>query len=205
MIIFYLPSKYFNRRCKKYQEYIWEYVMDSKLKKLSITMLWIIRLLIVGLPLLYILVWLFPDNSFSMNAVINPSLGNHLPGKLELNNRLLGIIGSLVCSLPLWIGFLWLSRLFSNYAQGIIFTLGNARIYSRLGWLCIISALLVQPLTDSIFSMAATINNPPGQRIIAFGFTNTNSTAIVCGIFLIIVARVMVIGHRINEEQQLTI
>lgn len=183
--------------------------MDKQLKKLSTALLWIIRVLMIILPLMDILVWLFPHNQFSLNAVIAPALSDHFNDKnfasLQINNQLLGMSGSLVALLPLWLGFLWLARLFKNYAQGTIFTLENARIYGKLGWLCIISALIIQPLTDSLYSVAATINNPPGQRIIAFGFTNTNFTAIICGIFLIIVARVMVIGHHISEEQQLTI
>lgn len=183
--------------------------MDDKLKKLSIVMLWIIRLFMIILPLMDILVWLFPHNQFSLNAVIAPALSDHIRDKtfasLKFNNQLLGMIGSLVGLLPLWLGFLWLTNLFKNYAMGMIFTLANAKIYGKLGWLSIISALIVQPLTESLFSVTATINNPPGQRIIAFGFSNTNFTAIICGVFLIIVARVMTIGHHINEEQQLTI
>ena len=186
--------------------------MDNKLTILCRRMLLLLRILLIGLPLIMLFSWAFPDNAFSINAYFGPTIGHSINGdlkaalqKFQWNNKAFGIAGALVSLLPLLIGLHKLIQLFKNYIQGNIFTATNAKIYGILGYLCLLSALLFQPLCDVLYSLAISINYPAGHRYIAFGFGNTNLTAIICGAFLIIVAQVMRIGHKINEEQELTI
>lgn len=186
--------------------------MDNRLTVLCRRMLLLFRILLIGLPLFTIFSWLFPVNDFSMTMYFGPTIGHSVNGdlkealqKFQWNNQIFGIAGALVSLLPLLIGLYKLIQLFKNYIQGNIFTAANAKIYGVLGYWCLLSALLFQPLSDALYSLAISINYPAGHRYIAFGFGNTNLTAIICGAFLIIVAHVMRIGHKINEEQELTI
>lgn len=186
--------------------------MDNKLTTLCRRMLLLFRFLLIALPLITVFSWAFPDNAFSINAYFEPAIGHSITGDLrtvlqrfQWNNKAFGIAGALVSLLPLLIGLYKLTQLFKNYIQGNIFTAANAKIYGILGYLCLLSALLFQPLCDVLYSLAISINYPAGHRYIAFGFRNTNLTTIICGAFLIIIAHVMRIGHKINEEQELTI
>lgn len=186
--------------------------MDNRLTVLCQRMLLLFRILLIGLPLFTTFSWIFPINDFSMTMYFGPTIGHSINGdlkealqKFQWNNQAFGIAGALVSLLPLLIGLYKLIQLFKNYIQGNIFTAANAKIYGVLGYWCLLSALLFQPLSDALYSLAISINYPAGHRYIAFGFGNTNLTAIICGAFLIIVAHVMRIGHKINEEQELTI
>jgi hypothetical protein len=186
--------------------------MDKKLITLCQRMLLLFRFLLIALPLIVLFSWAFPDNAFSMTMYLGSTIGHSISGdlrtalqKFQWNNKAFGIAGSLVSLLPLLIGLHKLVQLFKNYIQGNIFTAANAKIYGVLGYLCLSSALLFQPFCDMLYSLAISINYPAGHRYIAFGFGNTNLTAIICGAFLIVIAHVMRIGHKINEEQELTI
>ena len=96
-------------------------------------------------------------------------------------------------------------KLSKRYATGKVFTLDNAKSYSRLGLIYLLSALLLQPLSDMFFSLCVTINNPIGQRMISFGINVNNLTAIFFALVLIVIGQVMKLGHKISEEQELTV
>lgn len=178
--------------------------MYEKLKKVSLRGLRLLQVLLILIPLVTLFSWLCPENGFSQ-GVIGGFLGVNPVLQLLWNNKLLGLIGSAISLLPLMLALIWLAKLFRNYANGNIFISANSKIYSRLGYLCIISALILQPISEMIYALAISINYPVGQRFITFGFHTTSLTGIVCGVCLIAIAYVMQIGHAINEEQNLTI
>ena len=63
----------------------------------------------------------------------------------------------------------------------------------------------IAPTSQIFFSLCASINNPAGQRFIAFGINVNNLTAIFFAIILIVIGQVMKLGQKISEEQELTI
>ncbi|TXI92414.1 MAG: DUF2975 domain-containing protein [Neisseriales bacterium] len=182
--------------------------MYAKLATISKRVQLILKIIFILLLFFISYSWLFPQSSFS-HAVLGPSLGGYATesqiDQFQLNNQLIGFTGSFLGLLPLFIGLRWLIKLFTNYARGEIFTVINVKSYSRLGYLCLLSALLFQPLSQMILAIAVSINYPKGHRFIAFSFDNTNLTAIIVGICLIVIAYVMQIGHELQEEQKLTV
>lgn len=184
------------------------FVMYKKLNKISLRVLLLLRVLVILIPVVTLLSWIFSENIFS-ESILGPSIGELIKADqvniFKLNNKLIGIAGSFFNLLPFVLSLVWLIRLFKNYAIGDIFTVQNAKIYSHLGYVCLLSALVFQPISQALFSLAVSINYAVGQRFIAFGFGGGNLTAIIGGAFLIVIAYVMRIGHEINEERNLTI
>lgn len=182
--------------------------MYEKLNKVSLRVLLLLRILLILIPVITLLSWIFSDNIWSQ-SILGPSIGEFIKADqvnvFRINNKLIGITGSLFNLLPFILSLFGLIQLFKNYAIGDIFTTQNAKIYSRLGYICLLSALLFQPISQALFSAAVSINYTAGHRFIAFSFGGGNLTAIIGGAVLIVIAYVMRIGHEINEERNLTI
>ena len=182
--------------------------MNEKLKRVSLRVLLLLRILLILIPVITLLSWLFPDNTLS-KCILGPSIGGFIKADqvnvFMWNNKLIGLVGSFFNLLPFVLSLIWLIKLFKNYALGDIFTVSNAKIYSRLGYVCLFSAFLLQPISQALFSAAVSINYSSGQRFISFSFGGGNLTAIIGGASLIVIAYVMRIGHEIDEERNLTI
>ncbi len=117
----------------------------------------------------------------------------------------IGILTSLVCNLPIWLGLFLLRTVFKSYKHGHIFIFENAKAYQKLGWLFFLNALLFKPLSEMGMILVATLSNPPGHRCITLNFGTPNLESIFCGVILIIISWVMIEGHRLQSEQELTI
>jgi len=195
---------------------------NQKLILTSKIMLLILRILFVILLLMAIIPWVVPTSfvgsflmsMFGAQQFTSTTKLYHLTGaelisvpfyNSNLLSRSLGFIGSMISLLPLLAGTMIMLKLSKRYAMGKIFTLNNAKAYSILGVIYLLSALLLQPLSQVFFSLCATINNPAGQRTIAFGIDINNLTAIFFAIVLIVIGQVMKFGQKINEEQELTV
>ncbi len=177
--------------------------MYEKLNKVSLRALLLLRILLILIPVITLLSWIFSDNIWSQS--IGEFIKADQVNVFRINNKLIGITGSFFNLLPFILSLLGLIQLFKNYAIGDIFTTQNAKIYSRLVYICLLSALLFQPISQALFSVAVSINYTAGHRFIAFSFGGGNLTAIIGGAVLIVIAYVMRIGHEINEERNLTI
>ena len=129
-------------------------------------------------------------------------IGVHI---FTFKEKCIGFIGTIIGLSPLLIALGVLIKVFKNYAIGNIFSLQNAKYYEKLGYLFFYDSLLAKPLYQALLTIAATLSNPPGQREIAFSFTMINLWSIFCGIIVIVIARVMYYGNKLQEEQRLVI
>ena len=89
-----------------------------------------------------------------------------------------------------------------SYVVGDVFNYANAKSYSVLGVIYLLSAVFLQPISDILFSLCVSLNNPVGQRFIGISFTVSNLTAIFFAILLIIIGRVMQLAQKINDDQE---
>lgn len=188
---------------------------NQKLILTSKTMLLVLRVLFILLILMAVIPWLFPTTDIgkfllSFQGFPNVIETNHknidtFMSSIRLLSRVLGFIGSVFVVLPLLIGTLIMLKLSNNYARGEVFNLNNAKSYRWLGFVYLISALFLQPIYQMFFSLCVTFNNPVGHRTIAFGIDISNLTAIFFAIVLILIGQVMKLGHKISEEQELTV
>ncbi len=85
--------------------------MDNKLTTLCWRMLLLFRILLIALPLITTISWLFPVNDFSMTMYFGPTIGHSINGdlkdalqKFQWSNKAFGIAGALVSLLPLLMG-----------------------------------------------------------------------------------------------------
>lgn len=189
-------------------------VSNQKLVSTSRNMLLVLRILLIIFILIAIIPWAFPTsaaggllmNWYSVVNWIQPKDFEHFLHNLSVLSRELGVLGSVISLLPLIVGTLIMIRVAKNYIKGEVFNLFNTKSYRSLGFIYLLSAILLQPLAQIFFSLSISfIHNPIGKKFIAFGIDINNLTAIFFAILLIVIGQVMKLGQQINEEQALTV
>jgi len=188
---------------------------NQKLISSSKRMLVILRGLLVLVILMAVIPWLFPTSAlaefllgsqgFPVVIIRNHKNIHEFMLTLTPLSHLFGFIGSLIAVMPLLIGTMIMIRLFKMYAVGRVFSLDNAKLYSWLGVLSVISALFLQPIYQMFFYACVTINNPVGHRMVGFTLGIDTLTALFFAIVLVVIGKVMQVAHKMREEQDLTV
>ena len=80
--------------------------------------------------------------------------------------------------------------------------MSNARYYRLIGWMFILDGVITKSFSDSLMTIAVTLNAAPGHRYITFGFGSPNLEAIFCGAVVIVVSWVMLEAAKLHEEQK---
>jgi hypothetical protein len=189
--------------------------MNSQAATVSKNMRLFLRLSRILLLIMAVLPWMIPTTKIGGFLLSIYGVPAYLPiahqsfGDSFYNfnwlSRSIGIFGSGLCLLPLFFGIVVILNIYKNNSVDKIFSAENASACSQLGILYLLSALLLQPLSQAFFSLSASLDNPVGQHFISFSFEISNLTAIFFSVLLIIMGRIMRIGHQMREEQKLTI
>lgn len=185
---------------------------QTKLMTVSRKTLFILRVLFGLLMVMAIIPWLFPASNLS-HFLISLYSFSHLIKNYEyfsyhisFLSQILGIAGSFVSLSPLLIGVFIMMKLSKNYIQGKVFNLYNAKAYRKLGWIYLLSAFLLQPLAQVLFSLSISfIHHHLGQRFIAISIDVNMITQIFFALVLVVIGHVMQLAQKINEEQELTV
>jgi hypothetical protein len=186
------------------------------IQKVSTYFIWLFNLLLIVIPVLALSYWVLLDwepfryltlqGLFSDNPIITPEGPvklSHL--KLTPLSLSIGILGSLLYSLPIFLGVLVLKHLFQNYKKGVIFSPKNVKNYKYLGWILFLDALFVKPIGNMLLILAATLSNAPGHRYISISFGTPSLESIFYGLLIIVISWIMAEGYKLQEEQNLTI
>ncbi|HEY9161161.1 MAG TPA: DUF2975 domain-containing protein [Desulfomonilia bacterium] len=162
----------------------------------------IFTVVLVLIPVIQILFWVF------FNQLPKDMIPNDLPvavqQNLPLSARLTALAASFITSGVAMACVYFLIRLFSLYEKAEIFTEGSVKCLRSLGRLILwlfAAGIVQQPL----MSMALTLHNPPGQRIIRLGLSSDDIKILLIGIVVVLIAWVMDEGRVLYEEQQLTV
>lgn len=187
----------------------------QRIKTISTNMCTFLSFLIIALPMYHLAQWVLldwhPFNKLVIEGMffypIQLPKGIVNIGTLSLTSlaKTVGVFTTLVCDTPVLYGFLILRRAFKNYKQGLIFTSENAKTYQKLGWCFFLHALIFQPLYGLGNTLVCTMSNSIGERYISLSFGTPNLESIFFGVILIIISWVMIEGHRLQSEQELTI
>lgn len=173
----------------------------NKIKTVSFYVARILDCMIMALPIYIILRWIFTDAALLLPYEIMQSdqiTWTPLSQIIASSAQVIGII-------PL-LGILYfLSQVFHRYEVGAIFTLTNAQSYYKIGILLFFDALLAQPISGGLWTLATTLSNPVGQRYINITIGTPNIMALLMGLLVILISWVMIEGSKIQDEQQLTI
>ncbi|NNM58593.1 MAG: DUF2975 domain-containing protein [Legionellales bacterium] len=184
---------------------------DSVLLGKSIQIM--LKLCLVALLALAMLPWLSPTSHLGGFFLCMYGIAHLLPANHQAFGdiyyhftpltRLIGIIGSLINLLPLFLGVIVILKMCQTFAEKNIFTAYNANAFSKLGILYLLSALVLQPISQMLFSFAISLTHPP--HLLAFGIDISNLTAIIFSLLLIISGQVMKKAYQMAEEQKLVI
>ena len=93
----------------------------------------------------------------------------------------------------------WL--LFRVFARGQVFAETTGR---RIGWIGLVIAVLplVSILAASAWSVAASIDNPPGERELSISLSGTDLLGVLLGVLLVVIGWVIREAARIADENQ---
>jgi len=193
--------------------------MTTQIQTISKLFSTIFGALLIVIPIMIILQWFFTDwiilkELFKPIAFFDPIMttpeGNlHLVYILDhsfsLTEKWIGFIGTLIGLSPILLALIVLIPIFRNYGVNNIFSLNNAKRYQQLGYIFLYDSLLAKPICQALLTIAATLSNPPGQKQIMITFGMINVESLFCGAIIVIVARVMYLGHNLQEEQKFVI
>ena len=120
-------------------------------------------------------------------------------------SKFIAISSDFIERMPFFLSIYILRLIFKNYKLGKIFTNANAKHYKSLGIIYVIKGLVTEPLAHTLETLAETIHNPPGERILSFRFASSNIEAIFFGACIILISWIMIEGLKLQEDQSVTI
>lgn len=158
--------------------------------------------ILIGIPLIQALFWIF------FNQLPTGMIPHELPVAVKQNltmpTRLMALAVSFITTGVVMACVYQLVKLFRFYEQAEIFTEGTVGCLRTLGRLLIglfFAGIIEQPL----MSVALTLQNPPGQRMLTFGLRSDNIAVLLFGGVVVLIAWVMDEGRKLQEEQRFTV
>lgn len=187
----------------------------NKIKKVSTYLLSTFNILLVLLPVLVVIQWLFIESSamqalLAQGVIQNPVLTPE--GAVYLNSvkwsafsKAIGLSANAMGLFPIFLSLFALKSIFQNYQRSEIFSVANAGHYRYLGGLFFLDAIIAKPLGDMLMVLAVTFSNAPGHRYLSVNFGWPNLEALFCGILVIVISWVMLEASKLHDEQRFTI
>lgn len=112
------------------------------------------------------------------------------------------LAGALITAVPLLVlvfGLDQVRRIFLGFAEGELISRALARRLEVFGAAVALQALL-NPLAGALISIALTLANPPGRRMIALSLSSHDVVSVLVGVLIIAIGWVMREAARIAEE-----
>jgi hypothetical protein len=172
----------------------------ERLSALSRILSWVCLGLMFFLPASVLVAWLNFD-TFGPGLVERLGIGREhgVPETLLPVQMALGI-GVMMVPVGIMAFGLWnLRRLFVGFGAGHIFTLENTRALRVFAW-AVVAVIVVQFFTDGLLSVVLTLNNPPGQRVLALSLSAEQIVALFVGAVFVLIARVLEEGRKLADE-----
>jgi hypothetical protein len=180
----------------------------NKIQRTSRYLRWTFTALMAITPLLYIASWCFIPGMGEKDSFI---LGFDLiPADVVILHPLttmMRLIGLTISLLPMTVNLLLyanLVTLFLMYERLSYFTMENVAVIRKIGFYLLLGEL-IRPFIEAATTALLTWQNGPGHRAIAISFKSNNVELIIAGVLIILISWIIAEGHRLNEEQQLTI
>lgn len=187
----------------------------KKIQTVSSYLIWAFNIILWGYPILLTLQWALMDWAPIQTLIKTGVLRNDVltpEGMVNLTSLAftplswsIGYIAGIIGFLPYFVGLIVLKSLFQSYKEGSIFSLENAQKYKYIGWLFMLNALLITPVSDLLMILSATLSNPPGHRYITVSFGTPQIVEILCSFLIVVISWVMVESYNLKEDQTLTI
>lgn len=182
--------------------------MKKNAIRLSRALYWIFSIGLVAAPLGAALVFWKLDwvlAHMGTGAVLAaPAAQDFTPGPVTAMTQWLGFAVAAVPTAITCAMLYNLAVLFGGYARGEVFTPGSVRRIRRVGVLLLVREAL-NPFFGAAMTIALTISNPPGHRMVSVGLGSSNLTMLVTALMIIVVAHIMDQARELHEESMLTI
>ena len=123
---------------------------------------------------------------------------------LEVNSRVIGFAGEMPSIVVMLLALNSLKTLFSLYERGICFEAENVKQFRLLGKLAL-WGVFADVVNETVTILAATINNPPGQKILAICISRDHGKLMLVACIIMLIGMVMDEGRKIKDENQLTV
>lgn len=180
----------------------------NKIQRTSRYLRWLFTGLMVITPILYVAFWFFVPDVIKQDDFI---MGfNVIPSQLIVVHPLttmLRLLGLTISIIPMSITLLLyanLVTLFLMYERGYYFNLQNVSVIKRIGVYLLLGEIL-RPLEEAATTLLLTWQNGPGQRALLISLKGNNIVVIITGIMIILISWIIAEGHRLSEDQRLTI
>jgi len=172
----------------------------GRIKKISSRLRLACSAIFYLLPLTVIFYWAFynrlPDG-FQSRLVERYSNGLLLP----FYTQLMCIAVEIIPVTIIMLSTKYLSGLFLLYEKSIFFSEENVTYIRKLGNITVLWSFM-DVLQQTLFVLAITINNPPGQRLLVIGIEPSQISLLLIGYIIVLFARVMDEARAMNDEQQ---
>lgn len=174
----------------------------ERIQKASRRLRYLVFSINCALPVINALVWLF------INRLPEAMYRNILPYFVSLplpwSARLLGFFVVMIPTCVAMLGGYYLMQLFRLYEQGLIFKPTHVLYFKKLSRV-LIWWFVASIVYRSLLSVALTLHNPPGHRMITLSLGSPDLTALLLGGILAVIAWVMEEGRKLQEDQDLTV
>lgn len=175
---------------------------EVRIQRMSRKLRYLFQVCLYLLPALPVIYWLAYNH---LPPVIQGNVfGNEVPVWLAVNSRLIGFFGGVPAIFVLVLALRSLKRLFSLYEEGVWFQAENVRQFRLLGKLAFWS-VVADVFNKSMLTVAQSINNPPGERMLSIGLGSDHLKLMVVAVIIMLIGMVMDEGRKIYDENQLTV
>lgn len=181
-----------------------------KIQRVSLGFRIIFQSLFIFIPLMQVVAWIMAPQSIHFLAhvfqfdVIPHMYQAKILHTLTASDKVLGLMVSMIPTGVSLFCLYFLIKLFKLYERGEIFSALNVNYIRKIGYVLVIGQLL-NPLYEALMGIVLTIQNPPGQRMFGVAFTQNNIEILIFALLLLLVSWIMAEGHKLREEQQLTV
>ncbi len=127
----------------------------------------------------------------------------HTPAPSLLIRLSAAFVDGISIALFMW-GCICFFKLLRLYRQGELFSINTLALYTKLSRIAF-AWTLYNPIKFTLLSFITTINNPHGQRIVAFGFNSDDIFYIFIVGFFLVMTSLMQEAYELKYEQDLTV
>lgn len=174
----------------------------ERIQRASRRLGFLLLVIICLMPVINAVVWLF-INRFP-EIISSRMLPYFVTLPLPASARFMGFLVAMIPTGVAMVGAYYLMRLFRLYERGQIFGPANVRCFRILSRV-LIWWFVAGIVHKSLLSLALTLHNPPGQRMITLEIGSPDLTALLLGAILAVIAWVMEEGRKLQEDQDLTV
>ncbi|MDE1464313.1 DUF2975 domain-containing protein [Spartinivicinus poritis] len=143
-----------------------------------------------------IAMWLF------MSPNLATLLGISEPVTITPLTKALGLVITLLPLSIIFYGLCQLIKLFRHYERGEIFTLLNAIILRKIGFLFYLW-IACQVIYSTLFTLVLTFQNAPGQKILQITVGSDSILPFIVGSIIILISWVLVEAQKVSDEHAL--